>query len=231
MTPYIDQLYQKKFGIYSTGFDRFILVDDKDIWIMLETAELLSSKLSTVVYVLPLESKEITNENCTGYSLNNKTSHKTGSTSLLFSAMIPSVRNLSGSPFVKKENTVPQNISKFVEFVYVHTFAINLTESITRYDENSKFAKKYLEAEWFKDLKLTTTRDDLTEDLYFYLRKTLYLSQTIDEAEEKINQLWFDNSADQKHARDLYYKIINKEQPIDFNQIKSIPGKYTVYAG
>jgi hypothetical protein len=231
MTPFIDQVYRKRFGIYSVGFDRFVLVDNKDVWMMLEAAEILSSKISTVVYIIPYDASELTSSNCTEFSLLDKRSQKTATTPLLFSALTPSLRTLLDNSLTRTESTVPAEVVEYSKFVYLHCFALNFTEAIAKYDENAKFSKKYLDKDWIKTLSINDTRDNLDGGLYFQIRKILYLSNSITEAEEKINSLWLDHSGEQRWVRDLYFKIINKEQPEFFKNIKNDPTKYTGYAG
>jgi hypothetical protein len=231
MTPFIDQVYQKRFGIYSVGFDRFLLVDDKDVWVMLEAAEILSSKISTVVYIIPNDATELTSLNCTEFSLLDKRSQKTATTPLLFSALTPSLRTLLENSLIRTDNNVPNEIIEYLEFVYLHCFALNFTEAIAKYDENAKFSKKYLDNTWTKALSINDTRDNLEGGLYFQIRKILYLSTSVAEAEEKINSIWLNHSGEQRWVRDIYFKIINKEQPEFFKNIKNDPTKYTGYAG
>lgn len=231
MTPFIDRVYQQRFGIYSVGFDRFVLVDNKDVWVMLETAEILSSKISTVVYIIPNDSSDLTSANCTEFSLLDKRSQKTATTPLLFSALTPSLRTLLDNSLIRTDNTVPDEVTEYTKFVYLHCFALNFTEAIAKYDENAKFSKKYLDNDWISTLTINDTRDSLDGGLYFQIRKILYLSNSIIEAEEKINSLWFNHSGEQRWVRDLYFKIINKEQPESFKDIKNDPTKYTGYAG
>jgi hypothetical protein len=231
MTPFIDQVYQKRFGIYSVGFDRFVLVDDKDVWIMIEAAEILSSKISTVVYIIPDDESGLTSSNCAEFSLLDKRSQKTATTPLLFSALTPSLRTLLENSLVKTDSVIPDEVIEYSKFVYLHCFALNFTEAIAKYDENSKFSKKYLDNNWIKTLSINDTRDNLNGGLYFQIRKILYMSSSIIEAEEKINSLWFNHSGEQHWVRDLYFKIINKAQPEFFKNIKNDPTKYTGYAG
>lgn len=231
MSPFIENAYQKNFGIYSVGFDRFILLDDKDIWIMLECAELLSSKISTVVYIIPKDEPELSSNNCHEFSLIDSRSQKTATTALLFSALTPSVRSLLAHSLIKKGNAIPPEIIRYAKFVYLHCFALNFTEAISKYDENSKFSKKYLDSKWVTGLSVNDTRDDLPGGIYFQIRKVLYTSTSVEEAEDRITNLWLEHSADQPWVRDLYFKILDKPQPESFPSIKSNFGKYTGYAG
>lgn len=231
MTPFIENVYRKNFGIYSLGFDRFILLDDKDIWIMLECAELLSSKISTVVYLVPKDNSEFSPSTCTEFSLIDARNQKTATTPLLFSALTPSIRTLLENSIIRKGSVVPAEIIQYANFVYLHCLALNFTEAISKYDENSKFAKKYLDPSWYSGLSLNDTRDDLPGGIYFQIRKVLHTASSIEEAEDKIYQLWLEHSADQSWVRDLYFKILNKQHPESFSSIKTNFRKYTGYAG
>ena len=61
-------------GIYCQSFDRWLLINNQDFWITLETARVLSSKIATTVYVF--SHLDIDNDDCLEYMLLNKTKEK-----------------------------------------------------------------------------------------------------------------------------------------------------------
>lgn len=76
------------FGIYSLILDRFILVDDRDLMLVMKTANILLSKLQTLVYCLPAD-HPLTNDNCIDYSIHNKTNQKIATSAALVAGTYP----------------------------------------------------------------------------------------------------------------------------------------------
>ncbi len=54
------------YGLYSPPISRFLLVDDHNVFALYKTAQVLSSKINTVVFILQEHSKfpKMTNDNC-----------------------------------------------------------------------------------------------------------------------------------------------------------------------
>ena len=66
---------QTGFSLFATGVDRFIIVDHYDLWAMVETGKILSSKFSPMVYIIDnLDSDLLTNERCLEYTTKDKKS-------------------------------------------------------------------------------------------------------------------------------------------------------------
>lgn len=62
----------KRYGLYSSGLDRFLLVDGLDLWTLRHAAQLLSSKIATVICVFTSEEPTFQLENCLTWSLVQK---------------------------------------------------------------------------------------------------------------------------------------------------------------
>lgn len=234
MTNIVEDFYysteHRKYGLYVKSFDRFVLVDNKDIWVMLQTAEILSSKIASVVYLLPYEQTDINNLNCCSYRLTNKKSQTMGTTPLIFSAQSPVLRTLIGNVLEFADNRIPGELKDYAEFVHKHSYALSFTEAFTRYDETYSFAEKYLPVEWRSNLTSTYTRDTTSQGLFFEIRKALYLSNSIQQAEDALNHLWSVHGVNQPWIRNLYFKLLDQKVPegIDSN---GDPSLYTGYAG
>lgn len=62
----------KRYGLYSSGLDRFLLIDGLDLWTIRHAAQLLSSKIATVICVFASEEPNFNIENCLAWSLVQK---------------------------------------------------------------------------------------------------------------------------------------------------------------
>lgn len=62
----------KRYGLYSPGLDRFLLVDGLDLWGLHHAACLLASKIPTLVCIFKNGEPEFSNENCLNWSLSEK---------------------------------------------------------------------------------------------------------------------------------------------------------------
>jgi hypothetical protein len=242
MNAVIEKFYRdsvkRKYGIYSTGLDRFLLIDDLDVWITLETANLISSKVPNVVYLMPYEEQTIDNLNCINYGIRDKRSQKMGNTPLIFTTQTPVLRTLSGENVLKTFDNSPDildsemfdELKKYIDFVHQYSYAIKFTEIFTKYEETDSFSKQYLDNSTSASFKHTVERSGLTDSIYFHIRNALYISNSIEEAENKIDSLWKQHSYDIPFVKDVFYKILNKEISED---IKNMPQSfnYSNYSG
>jgi hypothetical protein len=237
MNSYIENFYRsnnkRKYSLYTPGYNRFLLVDDLDIWMLFETANIVSSKISTIVYMLPYEETDISNDNCLNYEITNLSSQKIAGTPLIFASQTPLIKSIFGDNVIKKNNEhldILNDAKKYVDFVHLHSYALNYTEFFTNYENNYNFSKKYLDEELLDTFRPTHERSTLKQGIFFNIRKILYLSDSIDEAETKLHKLWKDESADLPQLRELYFKILNKSQPEDLHTlVRSF--NFTSYSG
>jgi hypothetical protein len=228
----------KKFGIFSFGLDRFILIDSTDVWTTLQTAQLLSSKLPTIVFTLP--SDEVNNQNCLYFTLLNKKGKASGISSLSTGNQHPHVRWLSadeklsytGIPEDFKSDDkriVLDTLKEFVNYVHNVSYAINITElTLSHFNGHSSFVHKFTNPEWYQDMSMKVDRSESKNGVFFELRQALYLSSTIEEAEQKIVDIWLEHSDQQQFLYNTFYNVLQKEIPesltnsvvTDFNNFK-----------
>lgn len=243
MNQYIKNFYRsnnvnRSYGIYATGLNRFLLVDDLDVWIVVETANIISSKIPNIVYMLPYESDSINNLNCHEYGIQDISTQKMGDALLMFTTQTPILRTLQGDNVVIKQNNkieiednfLFENILDYTNFVHLHAYAMNFTQMICKYEETDEFSKKYLGKDITSSFKSTIERSGLDESIFTKLRSILYYSSTKDEAKLKIEELWFNYSSAMPHVRNMYYKILQESQPEYFEKIPK-PTNYSNYSG
>ena len=67
---------KNSYAIFSPGIDRFLIIDNYDPWMLYETAKVLSSKVSTMVYILDKVTPDMTNATCINFTTKHKKSEK-----------------------------------------------------------------------------------------------------------------------------------------------------------
>jgi hypothetical protein len=206
----------RSFGIYSLILDRFILVDNRDLTLVMKTANILLSKLQTLVYCLPAD-HQLTPDNCLNYSMYNKTSQKVATSAALVAGTYPLLRQFpnnaeivnSGVPEdFKSHKEQLDNIKNYTHFVNECNYAINLTQMIFDFDSNNTYSKDFIPTDWTDHFVIDQDRSSLPQGIFFELQKILYLSHTVEEATDKIHKIWLEHSTDQYWLRDGFYSLL-----------------------
>lgn len=213
---------KRKNGIFAPGVDRFILIDEQDFWMTLQTAEILSSKLPTVAYMLPPSAAAVDNTNCINYTIYNKTQQKIGPSPIVAARQHPLLKFLydtdliteAGIPEDYKDNIeILERLVNYAQYVQQQVYVLNITDAFYNIVNTNKFSELYLDNAWLENISTKVDRSKFDKGAFFELRKILYLSNSIGEAEEKIVDFWLQNSTDQVYLMIGYYKILNKPIP------------------
>lgn len=213
---------RRKNAIFAPGVDRFILIDDKDFWMTLQTAEILSSKLPTVVYILPPSAQDIDNYNCINYTIYNKTQQKVGPSPIIAARQHPVLKFLydddelvdNGVPEDYKDNTgILTRLTEYAQFVQQQVYVFNITEAFYNIVNTNRFANLYIDNAWLENISSKVDRTKFEKGAFFELRKILHLADSIAEAERKIIEFWKHNSTDQVYLMNGYYKVLNQPIP------------------
>lgn len=201
-TFYIDDTgARKKNGIYCPVIDRWLLIDEYDHHVTLETANCLSSKIATMVYVLPNNIGELNNENCLNYIIFDKTNEKKGRTSDLIQGQTPLLRKFNdtrqflnkGYPedFKTDEGiAVLYKLKTYAEFVHQIMYAIKICEVSINFYDNKTFSNMYFSENLLQGIAPCYDRSDLEHGLLNSIKQILYKSSTVDEATAKMLTLW-----------------------------------------
>ena len=219
-------------GIFAPGLDRFILVDDYDFWMLLETAEILSAKLPTLVYLIPPDDSGMTNDNCIDYTIFDKTQQKIVASSIATGRQQPLLKFMydtdsvayAGCPEDFKDperNAMLKRIQEYAQYVHRRVLAINLTEAFYNSADNRHFADTIIPTEWTAQVSSRADRSELDKGIFHELRKVLYLSNTIEEAEAGILEVWLQHSANQEFLILGYYKIVDLPLPEELKFAKN----------
>jgi hypothetical protein len=186
----------RNYGIYCQNLDRWVLIDNTDFWIVLETAKVLSSKIATTVYVLP--DCELNNDNCMNYMLIDKTSEKRGVAADLITSQLPTLKILSdinniayaGTPedYNSEEGKLSLKILKeYITFSHKYVTATMLCNIFINHHDNKSFSKEYIPKEWVDAISTYGDRTDFDGGILSEIRRILYLSNTIKEAKYGIS--------------------------------------------
>lgn len=219
---------RRQHGIFAPGIDRFIMVDDRDMWMTLQTAELLSSKLPTMVYILPAVREPIDNKNCINYTILDKSQQKVGPSPIVGGQQNPMLRFLRdpnqivsmGMPEDYKSNaSILTQLQRYAQFVNQRVYAINIAEAIYNIKNHARFVDLYL-GDWAEGLRVRSDRSSFSHGMFFELRKILYLSNSAQESEERTIKFFQANIADvvdQSYLIEGYYRILGLPVPIDIS--------------
>jgi hypothetical protein len=215
---------RRRSGIFAPGIDRFILIDDYDFWMTFETAELISSKVPTVAYILPPTDFELTNANCIGYTIFNKTKQRIGPSPISIARQNPQLKFLfdytkitfSDIPEDYKTDDRRPMLTKLQEWAdYVHNlvYVINMTEALFNPFNNKDFVQKYANPQWLAGLKSKVDRSATENGVFFEIRHALYMANNIEDAELRILNIWKDHYHEQQYMLHGFYKIWNRPVP------------------
>jgi len=215
---------RRKHGIFAPGVDRFILIDSYDFWVTLQTAEVLSSKVPTLAYILPPLNFNLNNDNCINYTIFNKTQQRVGPSPAVVGRQHPQLKFLYDQDTITEAGT-PEDykteegqallakLQKYAQFVHQRMFAISITEAFYNPFNTDRFVSSYLTDNWTSGFSARHDRSSLDKGVFFELRNILYLSDNEAEAEEKIINLWQASSRDQLYLILGYYKVLNTPVP------------------
>lgn len=228
---YLDSNNKKrKYGIFAPGLDRFILIDWADYWMVLETAEILSSKLPTMAYMLPTLDFELNNDNCLDYTIHNKTQEKIGPSNISIGRQNPSLKYMfdqnsvvfAGTPEdykTEEKQLVIKRLQEFAKYVHKRVYALNLTEAIFNSYNRKHFLEKYAKEDWYEGFEIKPDRSETAKGTLFEVRNALYLSNSIEEAEERIKQIWLTQYHEQQYLIFGYYRVLQEPIPVELSDL------------
>lgn len=163
------------YGLYANNLERFILTD-KDLWPLMHSARLLSSKLSTSVIYFDLDN--IDNKNCIQWTLTDvslaRQDHQVPKLYLANSSLEHHSVILD-----KTDLETLKEEQKFFLFVLSVIKAAWLTDALLN-SSGQKYFLKLLDSE--DDVSAVVDDTDIPGGFLFAIDKALYTSQSIDSA-------------------------------------------------
>jgi len=220
---YFDTTGNKKYnGIYCPGIDRWLVIDQYDYWVTLQTAQVLSSKIATMVYVLPPTIGAMTNDNCMNFSIFDKTSQKKGPIGPdLITSQIPTMRIMS-EPRQLVERGIPEDyksiegvemldrLKQYADFTHRCMYAAMLCGIYVNYHDNKTFSEMFLPKEWTDQVWMYADRSYVEGGVLPAVRKVLYTSDTLTEARDGIANVWSESDNKVNWLRDFFNKILDE---------------------
>lgn len=170
-------------GLYSNNAERFLLVKD-DQWIGLQTARILSSKF--FISVFNFENKKINNTNCINWGLKNPGL-------AMLDRQIPAMKFIENQvvDLKKPPLDIPKEIfiryQKYATFCYNVTFASRITDALLNHGNQDYFLSLL---DITPDLKIYSDDTGLPVPFLTQIDKTLYMSTSIDEARQNIDNIF-----------------------------------------
>lgn len=187
----------KRYGLYSPGLDRFLLVDGLDLWGLHHAACLLASKIPTLVCIFQAGEPEFSNENCLNWSLTEKSKvlpRKQTPGSFLIESNSTCV--FAGPPAGYSER-MPELVKdqEFALFLLRATYAMRLADLIVGSDYRFRNEEQALYTGFFstelKQTEIVTATDKTLWQNGFQgeIGSILYRAQTIEQARSQFAEL------------------------------------------
>jgi len=228
---------KRKYGIFAPGLDRFVLINDTDFWMVLATAEILSSKIPTMAYILPTLDFDINNDNCLDYTLYNKTQERIGPRLTSIGRQNPALRAMGdrgtlaceGLPEDYKspeKQEILKRLQEYAQYILKQVQAITMADVMFNPCDNKHFLEKHVGINNLPNFKTMADRSSAPDGALSEIRNALYLADNIEDAEERIIQIWLKYHTEQEYLLVGYYKLLEKEIPeilknhTDFTLIK-----------
>jgi hypothetical protein len=179
------------YALYAPAISRFLLIDQHNLFCFFRTAQVLSSKINTVVLILPSEENhpQMKNENCLRFALNHSKFQSEISGSNLKQS--PTVIFLRNNKIIK--TTFPIDFEKterkeklielqtYAQFVNLCIHSIMLTSLINQ--------QVHIEAEQ-EDYKTFYFNKNQKPGLVTEIMHILLFADSIQEAKEELKQFW-----------------------------------------
>jgi hypothetical protein len=225
------------YSIFSPGIDRFLLVDHYDFWIVYETAKVLSSKISTIVYVLDQETPEMTVEECLNFTTKHKKLEKNyGGPSVMSHRQSASLSKIPkdlvvrvGWPedFIKPDrlNALMQ-LQEYALFSLRTIYAVTISSHFTNFFPEREYIDDFFNDQCPGDFELTQDNSSYDQGMIKLVKQILYDAKDVESALEQIHESWRKYTQhDVSGHRQLFYQILGIDQPDDLKLLGD-PGMF-----
>lgn len=222
-------------AIYAPGIDRFLLTDNFDLWLTMETARILSSKVPTQVFLLGKDVPEFDNTNCLETTIIDKRKYIINGSNILTARQVPSLHALLepdsvanvGIPRDYQTGTHKEmldNLRSYSLFVLRNIHAITIADSIKNITPFEEMVKDYL-PDHIPEIEIPQDQSLSTKGIKKEIKSILYTSLSVKEALERIEDVWFDYGYNLPDFRDMYYYFMGLEIPVRLKE-QSVDEKY-----
>ncbi len=199
-----------RYGIYSTGIDRFILIDKFDLWITLTTAKLLSSKIPTIVFCLKDDVPDFPVSDVLFLTIANKSVHQSESQTPALAKLGGKTSIIdSGPPIDYSSNEqieILAKLQRYAEFVQRTLYAIKIANAMCNVDDHQFFAS--LLDPTVTDSLVARPDHTVTDfGLLQSIERILYLSMDVEEAIREIDLVWQGTRGRNESFRTIFYNL------------------------
>jgi hypothetical protein len=217
ISSFYPNLENKKnyYGLFCPPIDRFVLVDNTDPLMLFEVAKILSSKVNTVVYLLNNNNVvDFTKDDCIEYSLENKKGEYYTGSSYAGSVKQTASMIVTNAPIVKLGK--PESKLELIDSLQIYSrFVLKCVQSIILANSlrNIFSEAEYLETFFNKEFPDSFIENNDTtvskKGMLNEIKSILYFSNNAEEAMEKINKAWVENSyKDISGFREAFYNML-----------------------
>jgi hypothetical protein len=228
---YRDELgVRRRYGIYAPSIDRFLHISDQDMWMTLETAEILSSKIQTMVYVIPPgyvkipeHTELISNKNCLEWGIYDKSDLRVGSSNVIGARQTPAIKMLYPDDKLVQYKDLPSDfvddptslnkIKEYADYIYPRLVAVNISSTFYNPYYSKKFIDKYLDEGWSEKTSNGTDHSQVNGGIDNAIKNILYKSDSPQDAEKSITEFWLRNYLDVGYMMTGYYRILGVPVP------------------
>jgi hypothetical protein len=222
---------KNSYAIFSPGIDRFLIIDNYDPWMLYETGKVLSSKVSTMVYILDKVTPDMTNETCINFTTRHKKSEKGyGSPMIMSHRQSASLSKIpkdmiveTGWPvdFIKEDRR--EIISKLQEYALFSLrviYAITLSVNFRNFFPEKEYLDTFFHGQYPEDLKIYNDNSSAGQGMINVIKTILYESNSVESALTEIHTAWITYSAnDPSDTRHLFYQILGIPQPKELENL------------
>lgn len=214
LSSYYTEMNSKTYyGLYAPAISRFILIDRYNLFCLFKTAQVLSSKINTVILIFPGEENhpQMNNENCLGFTLNHsKFQSEISGNNLKQSPTVSFLNNnikiiKTSFPIDFEKNERREKLTElqtYAQFVNLCIHSIMLTSLINQ--------QAHIEAEQ-EDYETFYFNKNQKPGLVTEIMNILLFADNIQEAKEKLKQFWIIKIQKNLKERIFWPEKIKKE--------------------
>lgn len=217
--------------IYSPGIDRFILVDHFDTWVILEVAEILSSKLPTQVVLLGDETPIINNDTCIEFTIKDKTNMSIYGANILVARQTPSMRKVRGAGVVYRagwpidylredRKAALIRLQEYALFCLRICHAVKITDALINLVPHKSYLDTYMPGMVPDKFKVPADQTTAPDGIVSTVKQILYQSDTVEEALVHIENMFAEHTGATPHIREIFYKFVGMAQPIKLKNLE-----------
>ena len=199
-----------RYGIYSTGIDRFILIDKFDLWTTLTTAKLLSSKIPTIVFCFKDDVPHFPAGDTLFLTIANKSVHQSESQTPSLSRLGGTTSIIDAGPPIdyssNEQIEMLAKLQRYAEFVQKTLYAIKIANAICNVDDHQFFGS-LLDPTVTESLVARPDHTVTDFGLLQSIQRILYLSMDINEAMREIDLVWQGTRGRNESFRTIFHNL------------------------